>query len=185
MATLVHSDDTVTQTHVGGSPAYMAPEMASLVGNKASNVSKKFSPSVDVYSLAVMFFEMAVGLMPDITADTMKPLENRDDAYTLELLQFMLKLNSRERPSAAECVRRVQDMRARSVDVHLSAKIAPSGAMSTRTEALPEEGADEAKVSGSVTLHLQALGATDDDEDVDEDDDGARARANRGDVPYL
>ena len=71
------------------------------------------------------------------------------------------------------------------VDVHLSAKITPSGAMSTRTEALPEEGADEAKARGSVTLHLQALGATDDDEDVDEDDDGARARANRGDVPYL
>ena len=124
MATLVHSDDTVTQTHVGGSPAYMAPEIASVVGNEASNVSKKFSPSVDVYSLAVMFFEMAVGLMPDITADTLKPLENRDDAYTLELLQFMLKLDSRKRPSAAECVEcvcRVQDMRARSVDAHSSA----------------------------------------------------------------
>ena len=49
------------------------------------------------------------------------------------------------------------------------------------TKRLREEGADEAKASGSVTLHLRALGATDDDQD----DEGAHARANRGDVPYL
>ena len=84
----------------------MAPEMASLVGNKASNVSSRHLAQCDGVSLAVMFFEMAVGLMPDITADTMKPLENRDDAYTLELLQFMLKPGARPTsaggPSAAD-----------------------------------------------------------------------------------
>ena len=91
MATFAEDDATATQTHAGGTRGYQAPEIS----------TGKFSNKVDVWSLAVMFFEMAVGRIPDITTGALlAPLEARDEAFTLELLQSMLHLESQRRPSA-------------------------------------------------------------------------------------
>jgi hypothetical protein len=64
-----------------------------------------------MYSIAVMFFEMAVGKIPDVTSNTYVPFESGNDTATLELLQFMLKMNSAERPSAEECANRIDSIR--------------------------------------------------------------------------
>ena len=98
LATLTENEETAKQTHAGGTRGYQAPEIT----------TKKFSNKADIYSLAVMFFVMAVGKLPDITSSTFAPLEAKDDPGTLELLQFMLKLNPKERPTAAECAARVE-----------------------------------------------------------------------------
>ena len=98
LARQTENDGTVTHSQAGCTPDYAAPEVA----------TKKFSNKVDIYSLAIMFFEMAVGQKPDMTSNTFAPLVAKDDPDTLELLQFMLKLDSKARPTAAECVARIK-----------------------------------------------------------------------------
>jgi serine/threonine protein kinase len=94
LATLVEGDTgTNRQTHVGGTKGYQAPEVA----------TTEFSSKADIYSLAIMFFEMATGRLPDITSDAAFDPLNGEPA-TLELVQFMLKLKSAERPTASELV---------------------------------------------------------------------------------
>ena len=67
-----------------------------------------------MYSLCQMYFEMAIGKRPvledgvRITPDTLSPLEAKDDKATLSLMQFMLKIDSSERPTAAETVSRIK-----------------------------------------------------------------------------
>ena len=99
LATFVQDDGgstrrTQTQTHGGGTRGYEAPEVANL----------KFSSKADMFSASVMFYEMATGKLPDmqsINSDTMfDPLKN--DPQTLELLKFMLKMDSAERPTAKD-----------------------------------------------------------------------------------
>lgn len=105
LATLVEGDGS-TRTHQGGTFGYQAPEVA----------SRKYSSSADMYSLAVMFFEMACGHMPDITSDaTFDRLEDRDDPATLELLQFMLKLKAAERPTASQVISHIKVRQSREV----------------------------------------------------------------------
>ena len=104
LATYTEREGTVTQTHVGGTVGYQAPEIA----------TRKFSSKADIFSVGVMFFEMAVGELPDITSKNMfGPLEARDDPETLDLLRCMLQLDATERPSAEECVRRIETWAAR------------------------------------------------------------------------
>ena len=98
LARQTENDGTVTHSQAGCTPDYAAPEVA----------TKKFSNKVDIFSLAVMFFEMAVGQKPDMTSSTFAALEAKDDPDTLQLLQFMLKLDPKERPTAAECVARIK-----------------------------------------------------------------------------
>ena len=101
LATLTENEETARQTHAGGTRGYQAPEIS----------TKKFSNKVDVWSLAVMFFEMAVGHIPDLSTGALfAPLEARDDPFTLELLQFMLHQESQRRPSAADVVERVKTL---------------------------------------------------------------------------
>ena len=50
LATVVE-DGTDLQTHIGGTEGYNAPEVG----------TRNFSNKVDIYSCAIMFFEMAVG----------------------------------------------------------------------------------------------------------------------------
>ena len=99
LATFVQDDGgstrrTQTHTHGGGTRGYEAPEVANL----------KFSSKADMFSASVMFYEMATGKLPDmqsINSDTMfDPLKN--DPQTLELLKFMLKMDSAERPTAKD-----------------------------------------------------------------------------------
>ena len=93
-----------TRSHGGGTRGYQAPEVA----------TKKFTTKADMYSLCQMYFEMAVGKRPvledgvRITPDTLGPLEAKDDKATLSLMQFMLKVDSAERPTAAEAVSRIK-----------------------------------------------------------------------------
>ena len=101
LATPVEGDGvSATHTHMGGTLGYQAPEVK----------TGKFSSNIDMCSLAVMFFEMAVGTLPDVTAvdDALKPL--KDDADTHTLLTFMLKMKSDERPTANECCRWIQEL---------------------------------------------------------------------------
>ena len=97
-------DGTRTRSHGGGTRGYQAPEVA----------TKKFTTKADMYSLCQMYFEMAVGKRPvledgvRITPDTLGPLEAKDDKATLSLMQFMLKVDSAERPTAAEAVSRIK-----------------------------------------------------------------------------
>ena len=96
-------EGTATQTHIGGTAGYKAPEI----------VTKKFSTKADIFSMAVMYFEMATGEMPDISSShPLAPLRARKDPVTHELLRFMLKLNSNERPSAVEALGRIKQARA-------------------------------------------------------------------------
>ena len=95
LATFVQDDDSSqTHTHGGGTRCYEAPEVANL----------KFSSKADMFSASVMFYEMATGKLPDmqsINSDTMfDPLKS--DPQTLELLKFMLKMDSAERPTAKD-----------------------------------------------------------------------------------
>ena len=99
LATFVQDDGgstrrTQTHTHGGGTRGYEAPEVANL----------KFSSKADMFSASVMFYEMATGKLPDmqsINSDTMfDPLKS--DPQTLELLKFMLKMDSAERPTAKD-----------------------------------------------------------------------------------
>ena len=93
-----------TRSHGGGTRGYQAPEVA----------TKKFTTKADMYSLCQMYFEMAVGKRPvledgvRITPGTLGPLEAKDDKATLSLMQFMLKVDSAERPTAAEAVSRIK-----------------------------------------------------------------------------
>ena len=63
-----------------------------------------------MYSLAVMFFEMAVGVRPDmpITRETFFPLEATVDVATADFVKSLLKARPQERPTATECVARVK-----------------------------------------------------------------------------
>merc|ERR1711998_4446 len=98
-------DQTATQTRAGGTPGYQAPEISS---------ARTFSKKADIYSLAVMFTEMAVGRLPDTSsANPLRPLEELNDPLTLELVQFMFKTVSSERPTAAECLSLVQALQGR------------------------------------------------------------------------
>ena len=103
---------TATQTHIGGTIGYQAPEVS----------TGKFSARVDMYSLAVMYFEMAVGKIPDITLtldETLAPLRDNDDRDTCELMELMLKLKSHERPSADACARWIEQRAAREASTPL------------------------------------------------------------------
>jgi len=103
LATLVE-DGTKLQTHGGGTEGYRAPEVG----------TKKFSNKVDIYSCAVMFFEMAVGEMPDISTDaTFEPLNH--DPTTSELLKRMLKVRSADRPTATQLISLIKVLQSRSV----------------------------------------------------------------------
>ena len=101
------------QPHSGGTKGYIAPEMESMqaamdIDKSAEGSARCFSAKVDIYTLAVTFFEMAVGRIPDVTVDAMfDPLEGRDDPATLELLKCMLKITPEERPTAAELIDRI------------------------------------------------------------------------------
>merc|ERR1711998_683655 len=98
-------DRTAIQTHAGGTKGYEAPEIAS---------GKGFSVKADIYSLAVTFFEMRVGSVPDMSmSNPFAPLEKLGDPATLELILFMLKRVSSERPTSAECESRVKVLRSR------------------------------------------------------------------------
>ena len=118
LATLVkEGDNTVTQTHAGGTGKYQAPEVS----------TKRFSNKADMYSLAIMFFEMAVGSKPELEdgrelgPHTFRPLEEKRDG-TLELLQFMLKMKSSERPTAEATVREIKVLKSRAALAHLGAR---------------------------------------------------------------
>ena len=102
LATLVKDAfESAKQTHRGGTAGYEAPEVESGV----------FSSRADIYSISVMFFEMAVGEKPKKTVkswtDTFLPLESESDPKTLALLRFMLHPDPSDRPSAAESVERI------------------------------------------------------------------------------
>ena len=57
-----------------------------------------------------MFFEMAVGMRPNMpmTPETFLPLEETGDVATAEFVKWMLKMHPQERPTAAECVARIK-----------------------------------------------------------------------------
>jgi len=107
LATFVQDDGgstrrTQTHTHGGGTRGYEAPEVANL----------KFSSKADMFSASVMFYEMATGKLPDmqsINSDTIfDPLKS--DPQTLELLKFMLKINSAERPTAKDVISKISTL---------------------------------------------------------------------------
>ena len=104
LATLVKDgeDGTKLQTQCGGTEGYKAPEVAT--GN--------FSNKVDIYSCAIMFFEMAVGEKPDVSSDaTFERLDH--DPATLELLTLMLKIKSTERPTATALISHIKVLQSR------------------------------------------------------------------------
>jgi serine/threonine protein kinase len=106
LATLVRDgeDGTKVQTQCGGTQGYRAPEVG----------TKKFSNKVDIYSCAVMFFEMAVGEMPDISTDaTFEPLNH--DPATSELLKLMLKVRSADRSTATQLISHIKVLLSRPV----------------------------------------------------------------------
>ena len=118
-------DDSATQTHGGGTRAYMAPEVN----------TNRFSNKADIFSLAVMFGELLSGRHADIGADD--PVGELLDAAAprdapteamFALTRFMLHAKSSDRPTAEEALAKLDEL-----------------------TAAPEEGADEAKARDRVS----------------------------------
>lgn len=146
LATLAEgAEGTATRTHAGGTSGYQAPEVA----------RRKYSSKADMFSLAVMFFEMAVGTMPDTTLtpdETLAPL--RGDPETRALLLLMLKMKSDERPTADECARWIEERPREHLLVHAAARHAHLDAVHRReVTSVRSDCLSRALGGGSLSMH--------------------------------
>lgn len=89
---------TTHRSRIGGTRAYTAPEVATgIISNKA-----------DMYSLAMVFFEIAAGSLPDLNAaDVLAPIRALGDQRTLDIVASLLHMAPADRPTADQLHRAI------------------------------------------------------------------------------
>lgn len=96
LATEFDTEHTTQRSKVGGTRLYSAPEVQ----------TGQYSNKADIYSLALVFFQMAVGELPNLNVlDMVEPLRKRRcNSLTIDLVTSTLQLKPTDRPTAQQLV---------------------------------------------------------------------------------